>query len=236
MRWQPTKGRRFGSLLPTPARVMVAVGSALCIVAGLRPWAEGTAPGHQGIEPVFFSGLGGAGDGLVLIVVSLAVGLLTLHRTPATSRVRSVRLAPVILVVLAALTWVNGYRAALAEIESWERRGGHGDIALGLWQAAIGIVLMAAGTLWLLPEVIRWERRTDDPSDLVTVGRHDVAVAIAGVAGTLAGGVAGVTVALGITGPTIVGMIALAAVFGGVLGAYGGAAVGRFVGVRLSGD
>ena len=235
MRWQPTKGRPLASFLLTPARIVVGVGSALSIVAGLRPWAEGLAPGHTGIEPVFFSGLGGAGDGLVLIVVSLAVGLLTLHRTPATSRVRSVRLAPAILVVLAALTWVNGYRAALAAIEDWERRGGHGDIGVGLWQAALGIVLMAAGTLWLLPEVIRWERRTDDPSDLVTVRRHDVAVALAGAVGTLVGGVAGVTLALAITGPTIVGMIALGAVFGGMLGLYGGAAIGRMVGTRLSG-
>ncbi len=80
---------------------------------------------------MFFSGLGGSGDGVVLLLTSLGAGLLTVHRTPATSRVRTVRLLPAILVALAALTWINGYRASLLEIAAWERRGGTGQIAPG---------------------------------------------------------------------------------------------------------
>ena len=41
MRWEPTKGRRFSSWVLTPARVVVGVGAAMAIVAGLLPWAEG---------------------------------------------------------------------------------------------------------------------------------------------------------------------------------------------------
>lgn len=222
MAWEPTKGRRFSSLLLTPARITVGIGAAMAVVAGFMPWAEGVAPAFRGMEPVFFSGLGGAGDGLVLVVVSAAAGGLTLHRTPALSRIRSVRLAPAVLVLLAALTWVTGYRAALEEIEAWGRRGGTGQIAPGLWLAAAGIALMAAGTAWLLPAVIRWERRPDDPSDLVTVGPREVAGAIAGLVGTVLGGALGVIVALELTGPTLVGAIALLAVLGGLLGAYAG--------------
>ena len=72
MRWEPVKARRFSSLLPTPARVVVAAGAAIAMAAGLLPWAEGVAPALRGFEPVFFSGLGGAGDGVMLILVPSA--------------------------------------------------------------------------------------------------------------------------------------------------------------------
>jgi hypothetical protein len=234
MAWQPTRGKRFSSLLLTPARVAVGIGAAMAVVAGFMPWAEGMAPAFRGFEPVFFSGLGGAGDGLVLVIVSAATAALTLHRTPATSRIRSVRLAPAILVLLAGMTWVTGYRAAHEEIEAWGRRGGTGQIAPGMWLAGVGILLMAAGTAWLLPAVIRWERRRDDPSDLVVVGPRQVGEVLAGVAGTLIGGALGVNVALSLTGPTLVGAIALFAVFGGLLGAYAGAWAVRVVADELA--
>jgi hypothetical protein len=234
MAWEPTRGRRFASLLLTPARVTVGIGAAMAVLAGFLPWADGVAPTFRGMEPVFFSGLGGAGDGLVLVVVSAATAGLTLHRTPALSRTRSIRLAPALLVILAALTSVTGYRAALAEIEAWGRRGGTGQIAPGMWLAAIGIALMAAGTTWLLPAVIRWERRADDPLDLVTVGPREVAGVLAGLAGALVGGALGVIVALSVTGPTLVGAIALLAVFGGLLGAYAGPWAVRVVADELA--
>ena len=234
MRWEPVKARRFSSLLLTPARVLVAVGAAISMVAGLLPWAEGMAPAHRGFEPVFFSGLGGAGDGGMLILVAFGAGALTLHRTPALSRVRTVRLMPAILLVLAATTWLNGHRGALEEIGAWEVRGGSGQLAPGLWLAGLGILMMACGTLWLLPEVVRWQRRSDDPADLVTVGPRLVAEVVAGVAGTFLGGVAGIALALSLTGPTLVGTIALGAVFGGLVGAYVGSWLVRVAAERLA--
>jgi hypothetical protein len=235
MRWEPSRGRRWSSLLLTPARVVVGIGAGAAVVAGFMPWAEGTAPGHTQLEPVFFSGLGGAGDGVVLILVAAAVAGLTLHRTPATSRVRTVRIAPAILVVLAAATWANGYRAALDAVTAWGRQGGSGGLAPGLWLAGAGILLMAAGTLRLMPEVLRWERRSDDPADVVTVGARDVVVVVGGIAGTFLGGVAGIEAVLAITGPMIVGAIALGAVFGGLVGAYAGSWAARLVLDRLAG-
>src|SRR4051812_49403390 len=155
MHWQPVRSGRFASLFLTPARATGGVGALMAIVAGFMPWAQGSAPAHNGFEEVFFSGLAGQGDGVVLILVSLGAGLLTVHRTPATSRVRLVRILPAVLVVLAALTWLNGFRASLHEVAAWERRGGSGAVAPGLWLAGLGIVLMAAGTIVLLPAVIR---------------------------------------------------------------------------------
>ena len=224
MRWQPTgRGGRLRSFLFTPSRVVVGAGAAIALVGGFMPWAEGLAPGHSGIEPVFFSGLGGAGDGLVTVILAAAVGALTLHRTPATSRVRSVRLAPILLVVLLAITWMNGHRAALDEIAAWERRGGHGDLAPGLWLVAGGVLLMAAGSLWLLPPVLRWRAVAGDPADAVTVRARDVLVVVAGIGGTVVGTAVGILGGLALTGPRLVGTLAFGAIFGGLFGAYGGA-------------
>ena len=112
--------------------------------------------------------------------------------------------------------------------------GRTGQIAPGLWLAGLGILLMAAGTVWLLPEVVRWRRRSDDPADLVTVGPRLVAEVVAGIVGMFLGGVAGIAVALSLTGPTLVGTIALGAVFGGLAGAYGGSWLVRVAAERLA--
>jgi hypothetical protein len=232
MRWEPSKGRRFDWMLREPARIIVGIGAIGGVATGLMPWAEGIAPSRGGMEPAFFSGLGGSGDGVVLIFLSTAIGIVTLHRTPATSRVRSLRFAPSLLVVLAALTWLNGYRASLAEIENWVLRGGSGHIATGLWAAGVAIALMAAGTLWLLPPVIRWERRTDDPADLVRIGPEHVAEAVLGIGGAVTGGGLGISAAIAVTGPSLVGAIAIGAIFGGLLGAYAGSWIARAVARR----
>jgi hypothetical protein len=236
MSWKATRARRFSWMLLTPARATVGIGALMAVIAGFMPWAEGHAPGHTGLEDIFFSGLGGQGDGVVLILVSAAAGLLTVHRTPATSRVRTVRILPSILVVLAALTWINGLRASYVEIAAWERRGGQGSISVGLWLAGLGIALMAVGTIVLLPEVIRWRRRPDDPVDLGRPGLRDIAEVAGGFAGILVGGWLGILFGISITGQTVVmGTIALGAVFGGLGGAYLGAWLGRTLVDRLRG-
>lgn len=235
MRWQPVKAKRFASLVPTPARVLVAAGAAVAVLAGLVPWADGVAPGRTGFEPVTYSVLGGAGDGVMLIVVSLGAAALTLHRTPAEARTRTVRLLPAVLVALAAFTWVNGRRAAEMAVEDWALRGGSGGPAAGMWMAAAGILAMAAGTLWLLPSVVRWEQRDGDPDVLLTFSWPAVVELAAGGIGLLVGAVVGMNAGLELTGPTIVGTIFLGAVFGGLLGAYLATRGARAVMLRLAG-
>ena len=210
MRWQPTKARRFSSMLLEPARIVVGVGAAMAFIGGFMPWADGTVPGLSGMGPEFFSGLGGAGDGLVVILLSGIVGVLTLHRTPAQSRVRTVRLLPAIFVWLIAMSWISGYRAASDAIDSWAHRGGHGSIAPGLWLVGLGIVLMTAGTLYLLPPVLRWRSSSDDPGDLLKVTWGGVAVFVAALVGIVVGAAFGIELGLSIT-------------FGGLAGAYIGA-------------
>jgi hypothetical protein len=230
MRWEPSgRQRRFAFLVLTPARVTVGIGALMASVAGLMPWAEGTVPGRTGFEPAFFSGLGGAGDGIMLILLSMGAAFFVLHETPASSRVRLVHLAPYLLVLFAGFTVINGYRSALTEIAAWERRGGSGSIAAGLWLAAAGVGVMAVGLAVLLPAILRWTRQSTDPADLMTVSRRGVAEAVAGFLGLVVGGAVGVAVAASLTAVPVIGLIALAAVFGALLGAYAGSWLARSV-------
>ena len=223
MQWQPTTEKnRLGFLVLTPARIVVGVGALVTMVAGLMPWAEGTVPGRAGFEPITFSGLGGAGDGVMLILFAGGIAFLVLHRTPASSRVRLVHVIPYVLLVLATASLLTGYRAAMLAIVAWENRGGNGSMSLGFALAALGIVIMGVGLAALLPGLIRWRRASDDPADLMAVSKQGVAEAIAGLAGILIGGALGIQLAVSLTPVPVIGLIALGAVFGGLLGAYAG--------------
>ena len=108
MQWAPTRGRGLRDVLVlTPARIVVGVGAALALVAGAA-LGRGPGAGRGRVRGRRVLRARGAGDGVVLLVVAAGVGFLTLHRTPATSRVRIVRALPAVLVLLAAASWVNG--------------------------------------------------------------------------------------------------------------------------------
>jgi hypothetical protein len=235
MQWQPTTEKhRLGFLVLTPARIVVGIGAIVTMIAGLMPWAEGTVPGRAGFEPITFSGLGGAGDGVMLILFAGGIAFLVLHRTPASSRVRLVHLIPYVLLVLAAASLLTGYRAATQAIVAWENRGGQGSIALGLYLAGVGIVVMGVGLGALLPGLIRWRRASDDPADLMAVSGRGIAETIAGLAGIIVGGALGIQLAVSMTPVPLIGLIALGAVFGGLLGAYGGSWIARSVADEVS--
>jgi hypothetical protein len=230
MRWQPTtEKRRLGFLVLTPARIVVGIGALVTILAGLMPWAEGTVPGTGGFGPIAFSGLGGAGDGVVLILLAGSTAFLVLHRTPATSRVRLVHLLPYLLVVLAASSLITGYRAAQQAIVAWENRGGEGAISIGFYLAVVGVAIMAVGLAALLPGLIRWRRASDDPADLMAVSKRGIAESVAGMAGILVGGALGIQLAVSLTRVPVIGLIALGAVFGGLFGAYAGSWLARAI-------
>lgn len=224
MRWEPTRRRRLLPwLLLEPRRIVVGIGALVAAVAGLMPWAVGRVPGRGGWEEAFFSGLGGAGDGIVLVLLSIGIAFIVLHQTPATSRVRLVHLGAYVLLVFAGLTVLNGFRGAQEAIAGWERRGGSGEIALGLWLAVAGVGLMALGLALLLPVILRWTRHSDDPADLMTVSRRGAAEVAAGAVGILAGGALGIGFTNGMTATPVIGLIALGCILGALLGAYAGA-------------
>ena len=102
-------------------------------------------------------------------------------------------------------------------------------MSLGFALAALGIVIMGVGLAALLPGLIRWRRASDDPADLMTVSKRGVAESIAGLAGILVGGALGIQLAVSLTPVPVIGLIALGAVFGGLLGAYAGSWLMRSV-------
>jgi hypothetical protein len=223
MDWQPTRGHGvLDALALTPARIVVGVGAAMTVVATVLPWAAGRAPRTDGFEDVLFLGTQGAGDGVMLLLLAGFAGLLTIHRTPAASRVRIFRALPAVLVLLAIFSWINGWRAAGDEVDGWVRSGGSGGISIGVPLAGLGIALMVIGSIALLPPVILWKTEAGDPSDLMEITPGGVARAIGGIAGILVGGAVGIWFAVGLTPTPVIGLIAFGAVFGGLGGAYGG--------------
>jgi hypothetical protein len=218
----------------TPARVIVGIGALLTTIAAVMPWAEGTVPGRAGFEPITLSGLGGAGDGVMLILFALGIAFIVLHRTPASSRVRLVHVIPYVLLLLATASLVTGYRAATQAIVAWENRGGNGMLSVGFVLAGLGIVIMGVGLAALLPGIIRWKRASDDPADLMRVSKRGIAETIAGLAGILVGGALGIQLAVSLTPVPVIGLIALGAVFGGLFGAYAGSWLLRVVADELS--
>jgi hypothetical protein len=81
---------------------------------------------------------------------------------------------------------------------------------------------MLIGMAALLPSVLRWRRSSDDPADLMDVSRRGVVEGVAGLVGILVGGAIGIELAVSLTPVPVIGLIALGAIFGGLLGAYAG--------------
>ena len=63
----------------------------------------------------------------------------------------------------------------------------------------------------------------------MAVSRRGIAESIAGLAGILVGGAIGIQLAVSMTPVPVIGLIALGAVFGGLLGAYAGSWIVRSV-------
>ena len=68
----------------------------------------------------------------------------------------------------------------------------------------------------------------------MAVSRRGVAEAIGGLAGVLVGGAVGIQLAVSLTPVPVIGLIALGAVFGGLLGTYAGAWVVRVLADEVS--
>jgi hypothetical protein len=136
--------------------------------------------------------------------------------------VRVLRAMPAVLVLLAVSSWITGWRDASDEVDAWIRRGGSGGISIGVWLAAVGIALMAIGTIALLPQVIRWKTEAGDPTDMLEITPAGVARTIGAIAGIFIGGALGISFAVGLTPTPVIGLIAFGAIFGGFGGAYAG--------------
>ena len=194
----------------------VGIGALVTMIAGLMPWAEGTVPGRAGLRADHLLGPRRRGRRRRCSSCSRAAsrsssctarrprrgcGSCTRSRTCSSS---------------------SPPPASSPATAPRPRRSSRGRTAadrarssLGLYLAALGIVIMGVGLAALLPGLIRWRRASDDPADLMTVSRRGVAESIAGLAGILVGGALGIQLAVSMTPVPVIGLIALGAVFGG---------------------
>ena len=189
MRWQPTTEKhRLGFLVLTPARVVVGIGALVTMLAGLMPWAEGTVPGRAGFEPSLLRPRrrGRRRDAHPVRGWDRVPSSCTARPRPRACAGARDPVCPAR--PAAATSLLTGYRAATLAIVAWENRGGQGSIALGLYLAGSGIVIMGVGLAALLPGLIRWRRASDDPADVMAVSRRGVAESIVGLASILLGG------------------------------------------------
>lgn len=188
----------------------------------MLPWASGIVPSRTGRGPIDFLGSEGAADGLLLGLLAAGIAALTLHPAPAGSRIRTVRVLPLVLLVLAVASLENGRRGALAAVAAWTVRGGEGGLGIGFWLAAAGTALLAAGLARLVPAAVAPLGTPGDPADAVVVRPAEVAAALAGVAGAVLGCAAGIAAGLRLAG-ALPGLLAFLAILGGFLGAWAAA-------------
>jgi len=157
------------SLLREPARALVAVGSIIAIVSSPLPWAART----QIAGDVSKTGWQGLADGFLIAVVAIVLCVVTFNRSAVASKMRIIRLLPAILGVTALLLWLSGVRTMDGAIATWRLQGYDGVYTPWLFVCLVGVVLLAAGGIWLgtrrEPKRAKPEKQPDRPVELVKV-------------------------------------------------------------------
>jgi hypothetical protein len=157
------------SLLREPARALVAVGSIIAIVSSPLPWAART----QIEGDVSKTGWQGLADGFLIAVVAVVLCVITFNRSAVGSKMRIIRRLPAILGVTAGLLWLSGVRTMDGAIATWRLQGYDGAYQPWLFVCLVGVVLLAAGGIWLgtrrEPKRLRTPKPPDGPVELVKV-------------------------------------------------------------------
>jgi len=157
------------SLLREPARALVAVGSIIAIVSSPLPWAART----QIEGDVSKTGWQGLADGFLIAVVAVVLCVITFNRSAVASKMRIIRRLPAILGVTALLLWLSGVRTMDGAIATWRLQGYDGAYQPWLFVCLVGVVLLAAGGIWLgtrrEPKRLRIQKPPDGLVELVKV-------------------------------------------------------------------
>lgn len=133
------------SLLRQPARALVAVGSIIAIVSSLLPWAARTRIAGD----VTRNGWQGLADGFLISVVAIVLCVLTFNRSAVGSGIQIIRRLPAILAVTASLLWVSGVQTMGSAISIWRQQGYDGEYRPWLFVCLVGVLMLAAGGLWI---------------------------------------------------------------------------------------
>jgi hypothetical protein len=226
LRWDPalTTERSEPRLYQDRLRLGLVVGSAIIMVGGLLPWAEG----RIGFLPKSFGGMDGAADGLILVTLGLVMMLIVRNRDflDATDGVR--RWAPMVIGLACLGVWIVGRLEAEQAIATWERDTGSGSLGIGWWLTGIGVITVLVlgsyaslrhheGEAASAGSLLRTPRRSDIPSIVATLG-------------AIAGAVAGGSLALALFPAVTVGVPMLFfAGIGVIIGAWAGRRLGTLL-------
>ena len=229
--WKPSSvaAAERHSLLRQPARAVTVLGAGLIVVGSLLSWASGVDSMHSAVS---FRATEGQGDGVWLFAFGVALIVLTLSRSAAESRSRTVQLAPMLMAVCAALIWITADRSSREMVDMWIRAGGTGSQTVVVTMVAAAILLATAGTVWL--ELRRPSEIGVETGDLRTelgLTRRSVAETVLAGVGAVAGISLGLAAGLYVTGGAIwsVGILIVTGIAGLTLGFYLGLRVGRFL-------
>jgi hypothetical protein len=229
--WTPrsVSSAERASLIREPARAIAALGAVLIVVGSLLPWASGV---DQTGANVNFRATEGQGDGVWLFVFGVALVALTLSRGAAESRSRTIQLAPILIAICAGLIWITADRSSREVVDQWIRDGGTGSQTAAVTIVAAGILLAAAGAIWLdlrRPREIRGE--TGSLQTELGITRRSVAETIGSALGAIVGLSAGLAGGLYLTGGAIwsVGILIVTGIAGLTLGFYLGRRLARLL-------
>ncbi len=157
------------SLLREPTRALIALGSIIAIVSSPLPWAART----QIEGDVSKTGWQGLADGFLIAVVAILLCVITFNRSAVGSKMQIIRRLPAILGVTALLLWLSGVRTMDGAIATWRLQGYDGAYQPWLFVCLVGVVLLAAGGIWLgtrrEPRRLLPRKPPDRPVELVKV-------------------------------------------------------------------
>lgn len=129
--------------LHDPIRLLTAVGAAAALVTSALPWAVlEDSPRH----PVL-SGWSGRLDGFLLGLIAGGLLVLVATRGFAGSRVRTVRLLPLLLGPTALILWVAGYQYMDNEMAIWRPTGAAASFQPWVYLCLVGTAMMAIGAV-----------------------------------------------------------------------------------------
>jgi hypothetical protein len=156
------------SLIRQPARALIAVGSVMAILSSPLPWAARTEIAGD----VSKTGWQGTADGFLISVAAGVLCVIAFNRSAVEAKMQIIRRLPAILGAIALLLWLSGLRAMDGEIAIWRQEGYDGAYQPWLFVCLAGVIMLAAGGIWL------GTRR------YLSAGRPVPAVAVTKVAGS----------------------------------------------------
>ncbi len=210
-----------------PARVAVALGLVVTIIASLLPWIDGTnGAGHR----VSLNGFVGPGDGGFLTVFGVAQGVVVLSRWTAEARAAVLRVMPALIGVVLILTCFTAQLDVGSEIRGIEFEGGHVAITAFFWAAVGGALLMAVAGFWLTTaDRLRrgpWLRRAEIRA---AVDRRVIVPALLGVVGALGGFVIVLSAGARTFESALVLILVVVALIGAIVGGWLGYRIGGWL-------